>query len=158
MLLTAKLYAALRLLIPSSPLVPLIQSAPVPSEQYIPMPVPTYPVPAGQPTPTLPKELPHVYHLAGSLALVLYLLIRRQSQIQNLTETKVKAGRQRLGAGTEADVRRKVNGEVLGGPLGYDMIELLRDVASHPSVEEDVRRDSEVQEFKYWRKLVAVLP
>lgn len=38
-----------------------------------------------------------------------------------------------------------------------NMVELLREVSGHPGVEENVRRDVEVKEFEFWRKLVAVL-
>lgn len=135
----------------------MIQATPMPAGGYVPLPAPTYPVPPNQKPPAIPRPLPHVHHLAGSLAIVLYLLLRTQAEIHTVTETKVKAGRMRIGAGTERDVRRKVDGEVLSGPLGASMVDLLRDVASHPSVDEAVRRDVEVQEFKYWRKLVGVL-
>lgn len=157
-LFSPQLYTTLGLLVPSSPLVPLIQSAEVPSGGYVPLPMPTYPVPASQKPPALPHPLPHVHHLAGSLALALYLLIRVQAEIHTLTEAKVKAGRMRIGAVSEREVRRKVDGEVLSGALGSHMVDLLRDVASHPAVDETVRRDVEVQEFKFWRKLVVVLP
>ena len=50
-----------------------------------------------------------------------------------------------------------LRGEVLGGPLGSEMIELLREVGSHAGVEDPVRRDVEVKEFGYWRKLVGCL-
>lgn len=120
--------------------------------------MPIYPVPSGQKGQALPKKLPHVYHLAGSLALVLYILIHVQTQIHSMTESKVKAGRMRIGAKSETHVRRQVDAEILAGPLGASMIDLLRDVSSHPSVDEAVRRDVEVQEFQYWRKLVVVLP
>lgn len=152
-----KLYAALRLLVPSSPLVPLLQTAPVPKEGYVPLVVPAYPVPKGAAAPDIPRPLPHVHYLAGSLALVVYLLLRVQAEIYSTTEVQVKAGRQRIGAVSERDVRRRVDGEILAGPLGTQMISLLRDVAAHPSVDEDMRRDAEVQEFRYWRRLVSVL-
>ena len=153
-----QLYDALSLLVPSSPLVPLIQTTNVPPGQYIPLAMPIYPVPQGQKPQPIPKKLPHVYHLAGNLALVLYILIHVQAHIHTDTEAKVKAGRMRIGARSEREVRRQVDAEVLGGQLGHSMVNLLRDVASHPGVEEAVRRDVEVQEFKYWCKLVAVLP
>ncbi|BEI86438.1 hypothetical protein CcaverHIS002_0607250 [Cutaneotrichosporon cavernicola] len=152
-----KLYGALRLLLPSSPLVPLIQSAPVPQGSYLPLQVPKYPAAKDAAPPEIPRPLPHVHHLAGSLALVTYLLLRVQAEIYTTTEVQVKAGRQRLGAGTERDVRRRVDAEVLGGPQGAQMIDLLRDVSSHPSVDEDMRRLVEVQEFRYWRRLVSVI-
>lgn len=56
---------------------------------------------------------------------------------------------------SEHHERTKVNGEVLGGPLGQQMIKLLRDVASHPNVSEDTRRVVEMEEFDFWRKLVS---
>lgn len=152
-----QLYAALRLLVPSSPLVPLIQTAPVPQGSYVPLQAPTYPAAKDAPAPEIPRPLPHVHYLAGSLPLVLYLLLRVQAEIHTTTEVQVKAGRQRIGAGTERDVRGRVDGEILGGPLGSQMIDLLRDVSAHPSVDEDMRRDVEVQEFNYWRRLVAVI-
>jgi superkiller protein 3 len=99
-----------------------------------------------------------VYYLAGALPLVLYVLIHVQAHIHTITEAKVKAGRMRIGARSERDVRRQVDAEVLGGPLGTSMVDLLRDVAAHPAVEEGTRREVEVQEFRYWCKLVAVLP
>ncbi|GMK57364.1 hypothetical protein CspeluHIS016_0401980 [Cutaneotrichosporon spelunceum] len=152
-----KLYGALRLLVPSSPLVPLIQAAPMPQGSYVPLQAPKYPGSKDVATPEIPRPLPHVHYLAGSLALVLYLLLRVQAEIHTATEAQVKAGRQRLGARTERDVRRRVDAEVLGGPLGGLMIDLLCDVSSHPSVDEDMRRLVEVQEFKYWRRLVSVI-
>lgn len=72
-------------------------------------------------------------------------------------EAQVKAGRQRIGGGTEKEVRKRVEAEVLGGPVGMEMIELLREVSSHPNVEDEIRRDVEVREFNFWRKLVGVL-
>jgi superkiller protein 3 len=120
--------------------------------------MPIYPVADGQKGPSIPTKLPHVYHLAGSLALVFYILIHVQGHIRDLTESKVKQGRMRIGARSEREVRRQVDADVLGGPLGSTMVDLLRDVSSHPAVDEAVRRDVEVQEFKYWCKLVVVLP
>ncbi|WOO77688.1 Superkiller protein 3 [Vanrija pseudolonga] len=151
------LWSTLGLLVPSSPIVPLIMSSLIPAGTYVPLAVPTYPAPANAPPVKLPKPLPHVHHLAGSLTLVLLLLLRTQAQIHSVTEQKVKAGRLRLGAGTERDVRRRVDAEVLGGPLGSTLLSLLRDVAAHPSVDEAVRRDVEVQEFQYWKRLVEVI-
>lgn len=153
-----KLLNTLSLLLPSSPLVPLIQTTQAPPGSYVPLAVPKYPAPEGSPVPAIPGTLPHVFHLAGSLPLTLLLLLRVQNEVHTLTEAKVKAGRQRIGARSERHVRRQVDGEVLTGPWGARMIDLLRDVSAHPGVDEEVRRDVEVQEFDYWRRLVDVLP
>lgn len=91
------------------------------------------------------------------MPLLLHLLIRAQVLVQTEIESQVKAGRQRLGAGPEHEVRRKTDGEVLGGQLGMGMIELLREVSGHPGVEDATRRDVEVQEFSFWRRLVSAL-
>lgn len=149
-----QVWDTLRLLIPSSPVVSLIQSATAPEGGYVPLTAPAYP---GNPkaSPTIPKPLPHVHYLAGSLELTLYLLVRLQNQIHTTIEAKVKVARQRIGAVSESHERQKVNGEVLGGPLGQQKMTLLRDVASHPSVSEDLRREVEMEEFDHWRKLVA---
>lgn len=72
-------------------------------------------------------------------------------------EAQVKAGRQRMTGGPEKEVRKKVEAEVLGGPIGMEMIDLLREVSSHPNVEDEIRREVEVREFNFWRKLVGVL-
>jgi len=77
--------------------------------------------------------------------------------VHTIVEAKVKAGRQRIGGGTEKEVRKKVEAEVLGGAVGMSMVELLREVSSHPGVEDAVRRDVEVKEFNFWKKLVGVL-
>ena len=77
--------------------------------------------------------------------------------VHTTVEAKVKAGRQRIGGGTEKEVRKKVEAEVLGGPVGMSMVELLREVSGHPGVEDAVRRDVEVKEFNFWKKLVGVL-
>ncbi|KAK8858471.1 hypothetical protein IAR55_002698 [Kwoniella newhampshirensis] len=152
-----RLYQALCLLLPSSPLVPLLQSLPPPSGAYTPITTPVYPPMSAGPLPTLPSPLPHVLHLLASLPLLLNLLIRSESLVHTTTEVKVKAGRTRLGAGPEKEVRRKVDGEVLGGEMGMQMVELLREVGNHPSVLDEVRREVEVREFNFWRKLVACL-
>lgn len=148
-----KAWDTLQLLVPSSPVVPLIQSAAVPEGGYVPLTAPTYPG-NGKSSPAIPKPLPHVHYLAGSLELTLYLLLRVQNEIQTTVEAKVKVARQRIGAISEHHERQKVNGEVLGGPLGHQKISLLRDVASHPNVSEDIRREVEMEEFDHWRKLV----
>lgn len=77
--------------------------------------------------------------------------------VHTTTEAQVKAGRQRIGSGTEKEVRKRVESEILGGPIGMEMVELLREVSSHPNVEEAIRRDVEVREFNFWRKLVGLL-
>jgi hypothetical protein len=77
--------------------------------------------------------------------------------VHTTVEAKVKAGRQRIGGGTEKEVRKKVEAEVLGGAVGMSMVELLREVSGHPGVEDAVRRDVEVKEFNFWKKLVGVL-
>lgn len=152
------MYKTLALLLPSSPLISLIQTTLVPAGSYVPLPEPTYPAVVGAAVPEIPRPLPHVYHLAGSLSLTLYLLLRAQNEVHEVTEARVKAGRQSIRARSERDVRRQVDGEVLTGPWGLRMIDLLRDVAGHPAVEESVRREVEVQEFNYWRRLVVALP
>ncbi|WVR06249.1 hypothetical protein IAU60_003279 [Kwoniella sp. DSM 27419] len=152
-----KLYRALDQLLPSSPLVPLLQSATPPSGSYVPFPAPIYP--PGSPTipATLPQTLPHVLHLVASLPLLINLLVRAEALVHNTTEQKVKVGRQRLGAGPPKEVEKKVEAEVLGGEMGMRMVSLLNQVGSHPSVEEDVRREVEVREFNFWRKLATAL-
>jgi hypothetical protein len=89
--------------------------------------------------------------------LLLHLLIRLEVIVHTTVEAKVKAGRQRIGGGTEKEVRKKVEAEVLGGAVGMSMVELLREVSGHPGVEDAVRRDVEVKEFNFWKKLVGVL-
>jgi superkiller protein 3 len=101
--------------------------------------------------------LPHILHLLASLPLLLNILIRQQVLVHTSVEAKVKAGRQRIGAGTEKEVRRNVEGEVLSGDLGMGMVDLLREVAGHPAVDEGVRREVEVGEFEFWTKLVGSL-
>ena len=96
-------------------------------------------------------------HLANSLALLLHLLIRLEVIVHTTIEAKVKAGRQRIGGGTEKEVRKKVEAEVLGGAVGMSMVELLREVSGHPGVEDATRRNVEVKEFNFWKKLVGVL-
>jgi superkiller protein 3 len=90
--------------------------------------------------------------------LLLNLLIRSQVLVHQEVETRVKAGRTRLGAGPEKEVRKNVEAEVLGGEVGMKMVDLLREVGAHPGVDDAVRRDVEIQEFVYWRKLVGCLP
>ena len=63
----------------------------------------------------------------------------------------------KIGAKSEKETRRAVEGQVLGGEEGGRLVELLREVAGHPSVEEGVRRRVEIDEFEYWKKLVGVL-
>ena len=72
-------------------------------------------------------------------------------------EGLVQARRTRLGAGPEKEVRRNVEVEVLGGQLGMGMVDLLREVGAHPGVTEEVRRDVEIREFEFWKKLVGCL-
>ena len=72
-------------------------------------------------------------------------------------ETLVNKARTRLGAGPEKEVRRNVDLEVLGGQMGMGMVDLLREVGAHPGVTEEVRRDVEIKEFEFWRKLVGCL-
>ncbi|WWC70645.1 uncharacterized protein I206_104596 [Kwoniella pini CBS 10737] len=153
-----KLYRSLDQLLPSSPLVPLLQSASPPSGSYVPFPAPIYPPASAAIAPTLPSPLPHVSHLVASLPLLTNLLVRAESLVYTTVEGKVKVGRQRLGAGPEKEVRRKVESEVLGGELGMRTVELLKEVGSHPNVSEEVRREVEIREFKFWRKLGASLP
>lgn len=119
--------------------------------------MPEYPAKSAAELPKLPSPLPHPLHLLSSLPLLLHLLIRLQVIVHTTVESQVKAGRQRIGGGTEKEVRKRVEGEVLGGETGMSMVELLREVSGHPGVEEEVRRDVEVQEFNFWRKLVGVL-
>ena len=148
----------LDLLLPSSPLLPLLRPLPLPAESYIPFPPPIYPPRSFSVLPTLPKTLPHALHLLASLPLLLNLLIRSQVLLQHEVETRVKDGRLRLGAPPEKEVRKNVEAEVLGGEMGIRMVDLLREVGGHPGVAEDVRRDVEIQEFGFWRKLVGCLP
>lgn len=155
--LTRQLYRALFLLLPSSPLVPLLRTLPAPQGSYTPFPEPIYPPRSFGIPPTLPTTLPHALHLLASLPLLLNLLIRQQSIVHQEVESQVKAGRQRLGAGTEAEVRQRTEGAVLSGEMGMIMIDLLREVAGHPGVNDEVRRNVEVQEFSFWRKLVGAL-
>ncbi|WVF69336.1 hypothetical protein IAT40_004112 [Kwoniella sp. CBS 6097] len=148
-----KLYRAVDQLLPSSPLVPLLQSATPPTSSYIPISAPIYPPSSKEIPASLPATLPHALHLLASLPLLLILLVRAESLVYTTTEQQVKVARQRLGAGPEKEVRRKVEAEVLSGPLGMRMVELFKEVGSHPNVEEDVRREVEVREFNFWRKL-----
>ncbi|WRT67666.1 uncharacterized protein IL334_004638 [Kwoniella shivajii] len=153
-----KLYIALDQLLPSSPLVPLLQSLPPPGGSYVPFPAPIYPPASAAISPSLPTPLPHALHLVASLPLLTNLLVRAESSVYTNVEAKVKAGRSRIGGGTEKEVRRKVEAEVLGGELGLKMVELLKEVGSHPNVAEDVRREVEIREFNFWRKLGSCLP
>lgn len=54
-------------------------------------------------------------------------------------------------------MRRNTEAEVLTSDLGLGMVELLKEVAAHPAVDDAVRRDVEVREFGFWRKLVAAI-
>ena len=149
-----RLYGILQSLVTSSSLISLLQSATPPTGSYTPFPSPSYPPASFAVLPQLPKPLPHIYHLVASLPLLLNLLIRAQSLVHTTTEQKVRAGRQRLNAGSEKEVRKNVEREVLSGLLGMDMISLLEEVARHPQVDEEVRRNVEVQQFGFWRKLL----
>ena len=80
-----------------------------------------------------------------------------QVQLYLNVEAEVKAARSRLGGGTEKEVRRREEANGLAGPLGEEYVQLLREVAGLPGVDEALRRDVEVKEFEYWRKLVASL-
>lgn len=152
-----KLYRALHLLLPSSPLVSLIQQLPPLSGSYTPLTLPQYPPQDASKLPVLPSPLPHVLLLQSSLPLILTLLIRQQALVSSTIEAQVKQQRTRLGAGTEKDVRKRVEGEVLGGQKGLVMVDLLREVGNHPAADDAMRRDVEVREFDFWRKLVSCL-
>lgn len=152
-----RLYRALHLLLPSSPLVNLIHQLPPPPGSYTPFSAPQYPPADSLKLPVLPAPLPHVLILQSSLALVLTLLIRQQALVASTIEAQVKQQRTRLGAGTEKDVRKRVEGEVLGGEMGLVMVDLLREVGNHPAADEATRREVEVREFDFWRKLVSCL-
>ncbi len=143
--------------LPSSPLVTLIQQLTPPSGSYTPLTAPEYPPQDATKLPVLPSPLPHVLLLQSSLPLVLTLLIRQQAIVSSTIEAQVKQQRTRLGAGTEKDVRKRVEGEVLGGQMGLMMVDLLREVGNHPAADDAVRRDVEVREFGFWRKLVSCL-
>ncbi|OCF43903.1 superkiller protein 3 [Kwoniella heveanensis CBS 569] len=151
------LYRVVDQLLPSSSLVPLLQSATPPKGSYLPISSPIYPPSSKEIPASLPATLPHALHLLASLPLLLILLVRAESLVHTTIEQQVKVGRQRLGAGPEKEVRRKVEAEVLSGPLGMRMVELFKEVGSHPDVEEDIRREVEVREFNFWRKLGASL-
>jgi len=90
--------------------------------------------------------------------MMLNSLIRLEALINQETEAKVRAARGRIAGPPEKEVRRIADAEVLGGDIGAEMVELLREIASHPGVEESVRRQVEVREFGFWRRLVGVLP
>lgn len=96
-------------------------------------------------------------HLIGSLDLLLHLLIRSELLIKQKIEAEVKVRRTRLGGGTEKEVRRNVEAEILSGEDGSEMVELLREVGSHPGVGDETRREVEIREFGFWRKLAAGL-
>lgn len=153
-----QLYRTLQLLLPSSPLVPLLQPLTPPSTGYTPFNIPEYPSSSTTNIPLLPSPLPHALHLLSSLAFLTHLLIRHEALIAGRIESDVKAARTKLGAKSEKETRRDVEAAVLGGELGAGLVDLLREVGAHPNVEERVRREVEVREFDYWRKLVGVLP
>lgn len=77
--------------------------------------------------------------------------------IHTKIEKDVKDARSKIGAKSEKETRRAVEGKVLGGEMGGRLVELLREVAGHPDTEEGTRRGVEGEEFGYWRKLVGVL-
>ncbi|KAK4687772.1 superkiller protein 3, partial [Tremellales sp. Uapishka_1] len=149
-----KLYQTLALLLPSSPLAPLLQSVPPPASAYTPFASPTYPPTSPSVVPSLPSPLPHVLHLLSSLPLLLHMLIRSQALLHGTIEVEVKKARQRIGAGPEKEVRKNVEGEILGGEAGLSMVDLLREVGGHPGVGEEIRRGVEIDEFVFWKKLV----
>ncbi|WVQ80586.1 hypothetical protein IAT38_002691 [Cryptococcus sp. DSM 104549] len=152
-----ELYRTFDLLLPSSPLVPLLQSLTPPSDTYTPLATPTYPPPIpNAPLPPLPSPLPHPIHLAGSLPLLLHVLIHAEAAIHSKIDSLVAAGRKRLGAGPEKEVRKKVDREVLGGD-GMKLVELYKEVSGHPQAEEKVMREADLREFEYWKRLVACL-
>ncbi|EAL21087.1 hypothetical protein CNBD4630 [Cryptococcus deneoformans B-3501A] len=151
-----KLYRTLDLLLPSSPVAGLLQSVTPPQGTYIPLAIPVYPS-ASDILPTLPSPLPHPVHLAGSLSLALVSLIRSEIEIKQKIDARVNNERKRLGAGTEKDVRRKVDREILGTE-GMRLVDLWKEIAGHPQVEEEIRREVEIREFEFWRRLVAALP
>lgn len=152
-----QLYQTIQLLLPSSPLVPVLQPIPAPAGSFIPFSTPQYPPRNLIDLPQLPKPLPHILHLLSSLPLLLTLLMRCEVQVNQTLEVQVKAARSRLNAGPEREVRKRVEGEILGGSLGMKMVDLLREVGSHPGVEDTVRREVDVKEFVFWRKLVGCL-
>lgn len=127
-----------------------------PQGTYIPLAIPVYP-PTSDTLPGLPSPLPHPVHLAGSLSLAPVSLIRSEIEIKKKIDARVDNERKRLGAGTEKDVRKKVDREILGTD-GMRLINLWKEVGGHPQVEEEVRREVEVREFEFWRRLVAALP
>ncbi|OXG33946.1 superkiller protein 3 [Cryptococcus neoformans Bt15] len=151
-----KLYRTLDLLLPSSPVAGLLQSVTPPQGTYIPLAIPVYPA-TSDILPALPSPLPHPVHLVGSLSLVLVSLIRSEIELKNKIDARVDNERKRLGAGTERDVRKKVDREILGTE-GMRLVDLWKEVAGHPQVEEEVRREVEVREFEFWKRLVAALP
>lgn len=148
-----KLFSALRLLLPSSPLVPFLQPLDPPKDTYTPIATPAYPSSSVTQLP----PLSHPLHLLGSLAILLHLLIRQESLLSTEVESKIKAARTKLGAKSEKETRRDVEAAVLGGEMGSEMVDLLGEVAAHPGVEDAVRRLVEINEFDYWKKLVGVL-
>lgn len=84
-------------------------------------------------------------------------MIRSEIELKNKIDARVDNERKRLGAGTERDVRKKVDREILGTE-GMRLVDLWKEVAGHPQVEEEVRREVEVREFEFWKRLVAALP
>lgn len=85
-------------------------------------------------------------------------MVKQESLISSKLEADVKSARSKLTKKSEKETRRDVERDVLGGQLGMVLVELLKEVAGHPGVEEGVRREVEVREFDFWRKLVGVLP
>ncbi|ODN74406.1 hypothetical protein L202_06809 [Cryptococcus amylolentus CBS 6039] len=149
-----KLYKTLELLLPSSPLVPLLQSVEASKDSYVPIAVPEYPTPAGK-LPVLPP-LPHPSLIAGSLAIALNVLIRFETTLSAKIAARVANDRKRINAGSEAEVRKNVDREILATE-GLKLAELWKEVGGHPAVEDDIRRQVEIKEFNFWRRLVACL-
>jgi superkiller protein 3 len=58
---------------------------------------------------------------------------------------------------SEKEVRRNVEKVELAGEAGMAVVDLLREVGSHPGVDERVRREVEIREFGFWRRLVGCL-
>ncbi|WVQ72893.1 hypothetical protein IAR50_002454 [Cryptococcus sp. DSM 104548] len=147
-----KLYKTLELLLPSSPLVPLLQPVEVPKDSYVPIAVPEYPLSTEQ-LPVLPP-LPHPTLISGSLAIALNVLIRFETSLNAKIAARVANDRKRINAGSEAEVRKNVDREILAVE-GLKLAELWREVGGHPAVEDDIRRQVEIREFNFWRRIVA---
>jgi superkiller protein 3 len=84
-------------------------------------------------------------------------LIRSEALIQQKFDSQVKAGRQSL-VSAGKDVKKEVETLILGGQPGMEMVALLREVQSHPDVEQEVRREAEIKEFEFYKKLMDILP